>query len=722
MSVTLTGLSHGAPADVGVVLVAPNGDALALMARVGSGSGTVELNNVDLTISDSAADLLPRSTNPVSGTYRPASYSGSAEVFPAPGPGGAYEHPAVDGTATLSSVFGGDEPNGTWNLFVRDFAADFDGSISGGWSLNITTTDHVRDGGFEATVAGDSPYWTEADSVFGTPLCDASCGDVGPRTGEWWAWFGGTADPQTGSLTQSVTIPPGSATLSFYLWINSAPTPGTATLTVKMDATVLQTFSGPVDTEYTLRTFDVSAFAGGTHTLSFNYVNPEVQDASVIMHVDDVSLTHTPHVTATPVVTGTEPASPNQSPFPQVTGTAEEGSTVTLFTNDTCTSASIGSGIRNDFETIGIPVTVPENATTTIYARASKDGQLDSACSSTFVSYTHDSIAPGLVTFLGTSPPSPSQTLRPRLVGTAEPGSTVDLYTTADCTGTPAATGAAEDFAPTGLPVTVPADSTTTFNATATDAAFNTSACSTSSVTYVSDSTAPGQVTLSSVAPASPNPSTTPTISGHRGGGVDGEAVRDPGLLGFAGSHGDGGGVPLTGLDGDCARREHDHVQGDRDRHGGEHLGLLDQLGDLRPAEPSASTAACGAGDDPDQDAEEEGHDDQDQDEGLVQVRLGHGRRELPVQHRRQGVHRVLFGQDLSAQGGQARLRGPRGGLRSDRPDPGGVQLQGSSASGEYPLGYQMVSSGHGPADPGATDTGRWSRRSRRARWRAIRL
>ena len=171
VTVTLTGLSHGAPADVGMVLVAPNGDALALMARVGSSSGTVELNNVDLTISDSAADLLPHSTNPVSGTYRPASYSGSAEVFPAPGPGGAYEHPAVDGTATLSSVFGGDEPNGTWNLFVRDFAADFDGSIAGGWSLSLTTTQLLQDGGFEAATGTplDSPAWTEADNQVGSP-------------------------------------------------------------------------------------------------------------------------------------------------------------------------------------------------------------------------------------------------------------------------------------------------------------------------------------------------------------------------------------------------------------------------------------------------------------------------------------------------------------------------------------------------------------------------
>ena len=50
---------------------------------------------------------------------------------------------------------------------------------------------------------------------------------------------------------------------------------------------------------------------------------------------------------------------------------------------------------------------MPANATTTIYARATKSGQAASACSSTSVSYVNDSTAPGLPTLTGVTPASP---------------------------------------------------------------------------------------------------------------------------------------------------------------------------------------------------------------------------------------------------------------------------------------------------------------------------
>jgi Tol biopolymer transport system component len=91
-------------------------------------------------------------------------------------------------------------------------------------------------------------------------------------------------------------------------------------------------------------------------------------------------------------------------------------------------------------------------------------------------------------TFTGTDPVSPANDNNPRIIGTAAGAVTVTLYETADCSGTAAAQGPATDFASAGLPVTVPDNSTTTFYGTATDANANTSACSTSSVTYIEDS------------------------------------------------------------------------------------------------------------------------------------------------------------------------------------------------------------------------------------------
>lgn len=356
----------------------------------------------------------------------------------------------------------------------------------------------LQDGGFEASSpSGDSPGWVEADSVFGTPICDAACSGPGARTGAWYAWFGGVATAgQTSSLSQTRTIPPGAATLSF--WMLSGPTaPLTATLQVKVDATVVQTFTEPPASEgaYAQRTIDVSAFAdGGSHTLTFAYANPDANTSNFF--VDDVSLDVMP-ITATPTVTGAFPGGPTQSAITSVTGTAEAGSTVTLYDNASCTGGPLGSGPAADFTSTGITAAPPANTVTTIYAKATKAGQVASACSSSFATFTNDLVAPTPPSGLAVSPTSPGASTTPTLSGSAEANSLVAIYTNATCTGSPANTVAAETLSG-GVPFTVAKGSTTKFATTATDLAGNVSACS-STVTYVQQD------------PVSPAPQTTLT-------------------------------------------------------------------------------------------------------------------------------------------------------------------------------------------------------------------
>jgi arylsulfatase A-like enzyme len=114
------------------------------------------------------------------------------------------------------------------------------------------------------------------------------------------------------------------------------------------------------------------------------------------------------------------------------------------------------------------------------------------------------SVAPTTPTLTATNPPSPANDNSPRVRGTAEPGSTVRLYKTAACSGAAAASGSAVEFASPGLSVSVPDDSRTTFRATATDAIGNTSGCSSDSITYVEDSTAPAPPRLTDTDPDSP--------------------------------------------------------------------------------------------------------------------------------------------------------------------------------------------------------------------------
>ncbi|HET7591159.1 MAG TPA: hypothetical protein VFK14_13375 [Solirubrobacterales bacterium] len=68
---------------------------------------------------------------------------------------------------------------------------------------------------------------------------------------------------------------------------------------------------------------------------------------------------------------------------------------------------------------------------------------------------------------LETSPESPGQSTTPRLIGEAEPGAKVKVYTSPDCSGEPVATGTAEELLDPGLQATVAASSLTSFRATA---------------------------------------------------------------------------------------------------------------------------------------------------------------------------------------------------------------------------------------------------------------
>jgi hypothetical protein len=89
-----------------------------------------------------------------------------------------------------------------------------------------------------------------------------------------------------------------------------------------------------------------------------------------------------------------------------------------------------------------------------------------------------DVVPPSAPQLTGTDPASPDTSGTPRILGTAEAGSTVRLYAGPNCAGTPVATRSAARLASPGIPVDVAEGVTAAFSATATDAAGNASACS----------------------------------------------------------------------------------------------------------------------------------------------------------------------------------------------------------------------------------------------------
>ncbi len=168
----------------------------------------------------------------------------------------------------------------------------------------------IQDPGFESTVAGDSPGWTEADSLFGSPICDASCGFDFAHAGSWWAWFGGSATAgHTGSVSQTLNIPVGANSLTYWYFFPGGTAPFDATLTVKVDGTTVKTHTEVLDAmaDYEQQTVDITTFAdGGSHTLSFNYLNGAA--GLTAMMVDDVSIQFTPPDTTAPNTTASGPA------------------------------------------------------------------------------------------------------------------------------------------------------------------------------------------------------------------------------------------------------------------------------------------------------------------------------------------------------------------------------------------------------------------------------
>lgn len=154
----------------------------------------------------------------------------------------------------------------------------------------------VQDGGFEAGFG--TTDWAQASTNFGTPLCDASCGGVGPRTGTFWAWFGGAgASAEAASVEQTGTIAAGPKVLNFYVWWSSsvsAPPDPAATFDVKIDGNAIFSLTpataSAYNTEYTLASVDISAFAdGGSHVLRFEASNAAAA-GSTNVHLDDIEI------------------------------------------------------------------------------------------------------------------------------------------------------------------------------------------------------------------------------------------------------------------------------------------------------------------------------------------------------------------------------------------------------------------------------------------------
>jgi uncharacterized repeat protein (TIGR01451 family) len=131
-TVTLTNFSHTHPNDVDIMLATPGGQNMLVLANDG---GANAINNVMLTLDDTAATPVPANGIIVTATNHPNPVLPVA-AFPSPAPPAPY--------ATNLSACNGSNPNGDWNLFVIDDTTLDSGSIASGWILTLTTASVVQ--------------------------------------------------------------------------------------------------------------------------------------------------------------------------------------------------------------------------------------------------------------------------------------------------------------------------------------------------------------------------------------------------------------------------------------------------------------------------------------------------------------------------------------------------------------------------------------------------
>lgn len=124
----------------GVLLVGPDGTAVLLMYFDQTGDNQI-IAGATLTFDDTAS-LLPQTPGAAfgpavpTGSYRPTVETGGELVnFPSPAPAAPYQ--------TALAAFNGNNPNGTWQLFIIDvnFYTLFGiNRIDGGWDLQISSS------------------------------------------------------------------------------------------------------------------------------------------------------------------------------------------------------------------------------------------------------------------------------------------------------------------------------------------------------------------------------------------------------------------------------------------------------------------------------------------------------------------------------------------------------------------------------------------------------
>jgi len=157
-----------------------------------------------------------------------------------------------------------------------------------------TSSQLLGNTGFES---GTAAPWTLSSGVLCT---NSACAGETAHSGTGFAWLDGYGTTHTDTASQTVAIPAGkmSATLAFYLHIDTHETGSTAYDTLKVQVlnssgTVLATLAtysnANAASGYSLKSLSMNAYIGQTVTIRF--VGAEDSSLATSFVIDDVTLT-----------------------------------------------------------------------------------------------------------------------------------------------------------------------------------------------------------------------------------------------------------------------------------------------------------------------------------------------------------------------------------------------------------------------------------------------
>ncbi len=152
---------------------------------------------------------------------------------------------------------------------------------------------------------------------------------------------------------------------------------------------VLESVSSEASSGWVEHSVDLEAegWLGGSVRIGFRNTSSD----AFLLGIDDVQVIRD-GLPAAPSVDSTVPSGRSFNNTPRVIGTAEPGSTVTLFMRPDCTGTPIGAGSAAEFASPGITATAFEDDTIRIYAKATDSaGNVSPGCAGG-VAYTESSL------------------------------------------------------------------------------------------------------------------------------------------------------------------------------------------------------------------------------------------------------------------------------------------------------------------------------------------